>query len=201
MNLVKHLGVMNNSGTRVAVVFMQIPGEPSKALVTEVDTLPMDLKDDLNDALKTLESQQIKNLGELLGRRTSPRLGGTIMEALHWGRHLHAVNVKDVTMTPHPSMSISLEELLTNMRKIEEGSESISEEQIEIDRNVKKQELIQKIDQADANLANNLLFEANELKEQAKLLMFDAEKKEAKAKEMLEKLNTNKKPARKKKET
>jgi hypothetical protein len=194
MEFKKHIGKRKESGVRVAVVYMTLPDDPYSALVVDLDSLTDAMRDDLQEIMNSPEAQGVKQLYDILHRRMY-RHGGSLLEALHQNRNMMKVATSDIIMTPHPSHTISLDELNDQIRKIEEGSESVTDEDMQASRNVRKQQIENLQEEEKAAIGRNLLYEATELEEQAKLLMKTAGMKRDEAVKYMpvKKKNTNKK--------
>ena len=62
-NLLKHVGVIKSTGSKIAVVYKQIPGDKDNALVIFTDTLPERYYTIINELLV---SQEVHLLNSLL---------------------------------------------------------------------------------------------------------------------------------------
>lgn len=182
-NFTRHVGKTKND-TKVAVVFTQIPDDEENALVVDLDSLENDLQDDLNFVLFSDEGQNSKHLYDILHRR-SYRQGGSLLEALHYRRKLMKKSIDDIIMTPNQFNTIVLRDLIEQIRMLESG-DNRTNEQIEYDRNIKKKQLMEREHDDKHRIGQNLLREAAELEEQAKLLKSDADRKRENAKMYLE---------------
>ena len=114
--MTKHVGVLNNTGKNVVVVFMRLPGDPNHALVIDTDALPDQYNESLRKIVESVEGQQSKDLAEVLGRRMSPDGSNTmLLEKFHMAGRLEKVPVKLVTMTPRKGIRWPLEQVLAAM--------------------------------------------------------------------------------------
>lgn len=115
--MLKHTGMLNNTGKNVAIVFMSLPQDPEYALVIDTDALPDMYNDALRKILESVDAQQANNLAEVLGRRPSPDGSTqTFLERLHHGQRLHKVSIDNVTMTPKRGTAWPLREVLKAMK-------------------------------------------------------------------------------------
>lgn len=182
MKLIKHVGKLKDRDTRVLVVFMQLPEDPTSSLVVETHTLPDLLQDEIIRLIETDECQRENDLGTFLNRKTLTNGGGgSILNFLHTAGKLKKVAVKDVIMVPHPGHPIALSELLAMMK----GSTTPVAE-------VKTSMVTAKTTTAEERvaIAQNLLIEAEMLRE-------DAAKKEKQAHDMMPEACFAEKPAKK----
>lgn len=106
----KHVGQINNTGSRVAVVFRIVPGEPNNCLVVYSDSLPNIYHDGLMEILESTEGQAEFELGNILGRRIFAD-GSYVLSTLHAGNFIRKVPTTLVTMTPGGKQAIPLTEL------------------------------------------------------------------------------------------
>lgn len=114
--MIKHVGVLNNTGKNVVVAFMRLPGDPNHSLVIDTDALPDQFNEALRKIVESVEGQQSKDLAEVLGRRMSPDGSNTtLLEKFHSAGRLEKVPVKLVTMTPRKGIRWPLEQVLAAM--------------------------------------------------------------------------------------
>lgn len=100
---------------RCVVLFMQIPGRESHALICPTDSLPDRLEQAVMDVVESSEGQANPTLATVLGRRLLPDTGENIMQALHDRGHLHAVPIDNVLMLPMPNMPFPLRGIIEQM--------------------------------------------------------------------------------------
>jgi hypothetical protein len=177
----RHIGKLKNSGNNVVVVFMHLPDDPSNCLIVDVDSVPDIVRDDVHEIVHSSEAQNSRSIHDLLNRRMH-RNGGSILEYLHMNRHLMKVATEDVMMTPRNDVSIPLSEVNNSIRKMEEGTQDKSDADIEVDRNVKKQQVERMQEKEKESIGNNLLYEAEELELQSQMLLSEAKRKREQAK-------------------
>lgn len=116
--LTKHVGVLNNTGKNVVVVYMSLPGDENHALVVDVDALPDSYNDSLRRILESDEGQQAKDLAEVLGRRMSPDGSNlTLLNKFHSAGRLQKVPVELVTMTPRKGLRWPLRDIINAMKE------------------------------------------------------------------------------------
>lgn len=114
--MTKHVGVLNNTGKNVVVAFMRLPGDPNHSLVIDTDALPDQYNEALRKIVESVEGQQSRDLGEVLGRRMSPDGSNTtLLEKFHMAGRLEKVPVNLVTMTPRKGIRWPLVEVLKAM--------------------------------------------------------------------------------------
>jgi len=106
----KHVGQINNTGSRVAVVFRVVPGEPNNCLVVYSDSLPNIYHDGLMEILESTEGQAEFELGNILGRKMFAD-GNYVLATLHGGNFIRKIPTEIVTMTPGGKQAIPLNDL------------------------------------------------------------------------------------------
>jgi len=107
VKLTKHTGRLTNTGTRVVVVFREIPGDPNHCLVVEADHLPDMYADNINSIVKSTQAQDTVNLYEVLDRRTFSD-GANCLQTLHGMKYLKKIPVEMVEMLPLPGQAVPL---------------------------------------------------------------------------------------------
>lgn len=114
--MMKHVGIINNTGKNVVVAFMRLPGDPHHALVIDTDALPDTYNESLRKIVESVEGQQSKDLADVLGRRMSPDGSQTtLLQKFHAAGRLQKVPVNLVTMTPRKGVRWPLTEVLKAM--------------------------------------------------------------------------------------
>lgn len=108
--MVKHVGKLKNTGTKVAVAFRTVPGESDQALVINVSTLPDSYHDSMMKLLESEQAADAYELGELLFMRTFPD-GRPMLKALEQDGRLQKVPTDLVIMTPAPGNEVPLDQL------------------------------------------------------------------------------------------
>lgn len=184
MHLVKHLGKRKDSGVRVAIVFMQIPDDPEHCLVVDIDSLMDAVRDDFMEILHSKEAQRAKQLYEILNVKQYHG-NQTYLAAFHDSRSMMKLPTSEVIVTLDRETTISLADLNTQLRKINEGTEHVPEEVLAAHRNVQKQKI--EIAEKDGvrSMAENIMWQSIDMEEQAKALLADAMRKRKQAEDMM----------------
>lgn len=116
--MTRHVGMLNNTGIKVVIAYMTLPGDDNNSLVIDVDALPDGFNDSLRRIVESVEGQQSYNLGDVLGRRMSPDGSQlTILQKLHASGRLQKVPVELVSMTPRPGIKWPLREVLKAIKQ------------------------------------------------------------------------------------
>jgi len=111
--MTKHVGMLNNTGKNVVVVYMRLPGDPNHALVVDTDALPDSYNEALRRIVESTEGQQSKDLADVLGRRMSPDGSNTtLLQKFHGAGRLQKVPVNLISMTPRKGVRLPLTEVL-----------------------------------------------------------------------------------------
>lgn len=111
----KHVG-KTKDGKKAVVVFRQIPGAEDHALVVLSEYLEPNVHDELMPYVEN-QGQAEMDLYKVLSRY-SWFDNTNILESLHQRKLLTKLPVSDITMTPTPSMTISLAELNAQLNNI-----------------------------------------------------------------------------------
>lgn len=107
-NLKKHIGTLNNTGVRVAVVFRKLPNDSKSCLIVETERLPDSYHDYIQQAINSKESAETNDFYEILNRRTFPD-GTNCLTSLHQRGFLRKEPITNITMIPLPGHSVPLE--------------------------------------------------------------------------------------------
>lgn len=111
--MTRHIGVMNNTGNKVAIVFMSLPEDENNCLVIDTDSLPDMFQQTMRRLIDSDEAQQSENLADILGRRVSPDGSNTsLLNKFHQSGRLQKVPVDLVTLTPNKTTKWPLKEVL-----------------------------------------------------------------------------------------
>ncbi len=105
-DFIKHVG-RNKNGTRLVVVFREIPDDESFCLCVETDSLPDMYHDQLLHEVNSRDAQATVDLFEVLQRRSFGD-GGQILNTLHSRGMLRKYAVEDITMMPMPNRPVPL---------------------------------------------------------------------------------------------
>lgn len=111
----RHVGRMKNTDARLVVVFMQIPGRKSHALVVPTEGLPGRYEQNLMALVESNEGQSSENLADVLGRRFLPDSNTPFLQSLHENGLLQAVPIDNVVMFPLPNQPYPLRAILQAM--------------------------------------------------------------------------------------
>jgi hypothetical protein len=119
--MLKHTGMLNNTGKNVVVVFMQLPEEDDQALVIDTDALPDMFNESLRRVVESVDAQQARNLADVLARRMSPDGSGTtLLQKFHQAGRLMKTPVSNVTMVPRKGVRWPLTEVISAMGSSDE---------------------------------------------------------------------------------
>jgi len=106
-NLKKHVGTLNNTGVRVAVVFRKLPNDESNCLIVETERIPDSYHDYMIQCANSKEAAETNEFYEVLNRRTFPD-GQNCLTALHQRGFLRKEPVSNITMIPLPGHMVPL---------------------------------------------------------------------------------------------
>lgn len=113
-NFTKHVGV-NHLGTRVVIVFRELPDDPDHCLVVETKTLSEMYHDQLMRVVDSQDAQSKVDLYEVLQRRNFGD-GQIMLNALHGRGLLKKVPVDQVKVQPMPNRTAPLREVNDQIR-------------------------------------------------------------------------------------
>ena len=119
--MIRHTGILNNTGKNVVVAFMSLPEDPEHALVIDTDALPDAFNESLRKIVESIDGQNSHNLADVLARRMAPDGSNTTMlQKLHGAGRLQRVSVDQVTMTPRRGINWPLRQVLEAMKQQEQ---------------------------------------------------------------------------------
>jgi hypothetical protein len=110
MKILKHIGILKNTGTKVLIVFRTLPGESNMALVLSTTTLPDQYHDALIQLVESDQAQDTNEFGEIMFIRRFPD-GRPMLQAMQEDGRLQKVSTSSVLMTPTLDTSLALDEL------------------------------------------------------------------------------------------
>jgi len=204
VNFIKHVG--KHQDRKVLVLYRQVPGEDHMCLVIYPEVLNASWQDTIQKVVESDIGQQAEELADALHRSFLPD-GRPILQTLHTERMIKKIRCGEVIMTPRMDSSIRLDELNKMLNEMKQGSEAIrkmAENDAargmvppEVKRAAEaefKAQQSQSAPQApfqapaqgalsDRDIAANKLFQANRMEAEAKQLIAEANrmKKEAAA--------------------
>tara|TARA_B100000085_G_scaffold284517_1_gene317830 strand:+ start:2583 stop:3224 length:642 start_codon:yes stop_codon:yes gene_type:complete len=187
--MMKHVG--RHGEKRVAVIFREVPGEEHMALVTYPDQLKQTTHDDLMNAIQSVKGQEAKHLGEALHGMTGTD-GQTILNMLHREGFMKKVRTQDIIMMPRPNTpGARLDEVNDIIRGMETGSEA-AQQMAKLDAQAGLADPDKKAAGeaaaaqvagnssagilGDADIARNLVTQAEQMKAQMATLQAEAER-------------------------
>ena len=115
--MIRHTGILTNTGKNVVVVFMKLPDDDDHALVIDTDALPDSFNESLRKIVESVDGQNAENLADILARRMSPDGSNiTMLQKFHQSGRLQKVSVDLVTMTPRRGVNWPLRDILNAMK-------------------------------------------------------------------------------------
>ena len=119
--MIRHTGILNNTGKNVVVAFMSLPEDPEYALVIDTDALPDSFNESLRKIVESIDGQNAQNLADVLARRMAPDGSNTTMlQKMHGAGRLQRVSIDQVTMTPRRGINWPLRQVLEAMKQQEQ---------------------------------------------------------------------------------
>ena len=112
----KHYGYLNNTGTRIIVVFRELPTDPKHALVVSLDSLPDAWRDEVLNAVNSQAGQATVDFYTALQNRNFSD-GSNALTGLHQRGYLKKVPIEQVTMTPLTGQKVPLSLINASINK------------------------------------------------------------------------------------
>jgi len=182
-DFIRHIGRVDGTGSRIVVVFRQLPDEPENALIVFSDALSDRYHDELMHALESGTAQTGPDLFPFLQRQRFSD-GIPMLDALHKKKLLHKHPTDKILMTPRRDMVIKLDELNVDLKDIDWGGLDQQATKETPEPSAIDQYAVQPGDNApaptgdtalsDADLASQRISQATSLEEEAKRLRDEA---------------------------
>ena len=127
-NLKKHVGILSNTGVRVAVVFRKLPNDETHCLLVETERLPDSYHDQVIQVLNSREAFETNDFYEVLNRRSFPD-GTNCLTSLHTRGFLRKESVSNVNMIPLPGQVVPLALINATIdKKVEEYKAGLNQQ-------------------------------------------------------------------------
>ena len=148
----KHLGMIKDKGSKVAVFFKTVPNEPENCLIVDLDALRPMMEDAVRDGIASPGGQAAFEFGDFATRLTLPDQTN-MLESIHQQGLLKKMSTKDIIMTDDGSdvPLFELNKMIAEQKgmKVEELSVQESDEPV-VDNDVaQKQEAAALLAQAE----------------------------------------------------
>lgn len=206
--MLKHVARHNQQ--RAIIVFRTLPGEEHMALIVYSGALPKVVHDDLMKCVESAAAQSTPDLSNVL-HRTLGVDGENLLTTLHKSHWLKKVPTNQVIVTPTPKTTIRLDELNKLLAEMSQGEEAVKrmaeldaskgmvgqkktgkskvvETEVGVPPNSRAGEVdidaIQNSILSDADLAEQRLTQAADMKKQAEQLLAEAKRLEQEANEL-----------------
>lgn len=167
----RHIGKIVNTDSRCIVVYMQIPGKETHALVCPMDSVPDRIEAAVMSLVESPEGQNEPVLAGVLGRRLLPETGKTVLQSLHEAGLLQPIPVDNMVMLPMPNMPFPLRGIIEQMGGVVPAPETVEAQAIKAATESKFNPYGQTADleATDNNraIAANLIAEATMLEDEA----------------------------------
>jgi len=203
--MVKHVGKHNDR--KVVILFREVPGEEHMCLVAYSDLLPRMIHDDLMKAVDSDSGQQAADISEVLNR-TYTQDGRILLQAMHKEGFIKKAPTNQVLVTPNNKSSVRLDELNKILNEMAQGEEAVKRLQeidssrgmtgkrrqaeprevgvapnsrsIPAEGNVSAEQYLGEV-LSDADLAQQRLTQAADMKRQAESMLAEAARLETEA--------------------
>ena len=182
--MLRHVGVINNTGKNVAVVFMTLPDDDQNCLVVDMDALPEIFQQSVKKIIESNEAQQTQNLGDVLGRRMSPDGSNTtVLMKLHQAGRLQKLPVELISLVPRRGVTWPLRDVLAAMKEREQPQ--VLDADLDPDQATIAQEEVTKFNafanNIEATASEGTMSQARDLIRMAEMLEADAAQRRSRA--------------------
>lgn len=202
--VMKHVGKVGEKPC--VVIFREVPTEPENALVVKTSNLTDEQHDALMNVVQSAEAQEANEVSEVLHRRQFPD-GTNMLTALHTMNKIEKVATDLVMLTPVPGQSVPLTEVNVEINKIKNNSNPPLKTEVDpvsVDTSPLPNEVVDTTATTDngsepESVAQNILFQADLMIEDANRMLAEAEAKREEAYALDPSLKPKKGPGRPKK--
>jgi hypothetical protein len=126
MAFLRHVGIIKDVGTRVVVVFRQVPNEPNFCLVVETDTLPDRYHSDIMNAVESITAQEALDFYVYANRQFLSD-GSNMLTGMHEKGYIKKMPTRNIIMRPGPNVEINLEELNNQLASMNGDDQTVGE--------------------------------------------------------------------------
>ena len=151
LNIQRHMGVVKGTGSRIFLIFRQIPDSKEHCLVVYPDALPDSMAQNLDNIVMSREAQGEVNLYEVLNRRVLND-GSYVLQALHERKMLTKVLISDVDMVPLRGHLVPLSTINEEVDKLDVEVEENTSDELDLNANAES---------ARAKETNDVIYETS----------------------------------------
>jgi hypothetical protein len=126
MAFLRHVGIIKDVGTRVVVIFRQVPNEPNFCLVVETDTLPDRYHSDIMNAVESITAQEALDFYVYANRQFLSD-GSNMLTGMHEKGYIKKMPTRNIIMRPGPNVEINLEELNNQLASMNGDDQTVGE--------------------------------------------------------------------------
>lgn len=110
--MLKHVGKVKSTDRRCVIVFMQLPDNPERALIVDVEGLTPRYEQIIRELVESKEGQEVADFAEFMTRRNVPETGRNVLNEFHVNGLLRSEPVDNIIMMPFPNQPIPLVDVL-----------------------------------------------------------------------------------------
>lgn len=169
-NMVKHVGKFGEKPC--VVIFRELPNDQDHCLIVQTDSLERIMHDDLMAVVTSAEAQTSNDISQVLHRRQFSD-GSNMLSTLHYSKRLQKVPVSLVWLVPTPGQSVPLEAVNAELRKINAGYVPPKTDEAHLAQSAKPATPTPE----NNSVAQNLLFQAKLMEEDAQSMLREAQSK------------------------
>lgn len=173
--MLKHIGKYGEKPC--VIIFRELPNDQDNCLIVQTETLERVMHDDLMSVITSAEAQSSNDVSQVLHRRQFSD-GSNMLNTLHYSKRLQKVPVSLVWLVPIPGQSVPLEAVNAELRKINAGYVPPKTDESHLNQSAKPAPVPT---QDDLSVAQNLLFQAKLMEEDAQNMLRESQSKMAEA--------------------
>lgn len=165
--MLKHVGKVKSTDRRCVVVFMQLPDNPSKALIIDIEGLTPRYEQTIRELVESKEGQEVNDFAEFMTRRSVPETGRNVLNEFHANGLLRTEPVDNIIMMPFPNQPVPLVAVLEAKGTLPASFKEKQAEEVK-QFNAFEQNMKAMREEERMAMARNILFEADIIEQEAR---------------------------------
>ena len=164
--MLKHVGKVKTTDRRCVVVMMQLPEDPYKSLIIDIESLTPRYEQIIREMIESKEGQAVTDFADFMTQRSVPETGRNVLNEFHVNGLMRTEPVDNIVMVPFPNQPVSLVDILEAKGTLPSGIREKEHQQQEAVNTV-VQNLQAMREEERLSMAHNKLFEADIIMQEA----------------------------------
>lgn len=164
--MLKHVGKVKTTDRRCVVVMMQLPQDPYKSLIIDIESLTPRYEQIIREMIESKEGQAVTDFADFMTQRSVPETGRNVLNEFHANGLMRTEPIDNIVMVPFPNQPVSLVDILEAKGTLPSGIREKEHQQQEA-VNAVVQNLQAMREEERLSMAHNKLFEADIIMQEA----------------------------------